>query len=72
MFAVSISASIQHGSWLKEYMDNANLILIGMATVSSAPGDDSAVAVETEQGTVGNVVMIIISRNYHHQIPLCH
>ena len=35
-------------------MDNANLILIGMATFSSAPGDDSAVAVETEQGTVGN------------------
>ena len=25
-----------------------------MASVSSAPGDDSAVAVETEQGTVGN------------------
>ena len=43
-----------------------------MASVSSAPGDDSAVAVETEQGTVGNVVMIIISRNYHHQIPLSH
>ena len=50
-------------------MDNANLILIGMATVSSAPGDDSAVAVETEQGTVGNVVMIIIGKNYLHQKP---
>ena len=69
VFALSISTSIQHGSWLKEYMDNANLILIGMATVSSAPGDDSAVAVETEQGTVGNVVMIIIGKNYLHQKP---
>ena len=65
VFALSISASIQHGS----YMDNANFILIGMATVSSAPGDDSAVAVETEQGTVGNVVMIIIGKNYLHQKP---
>ena len=40
-----------------------------MASVSSAPGDDSAVAVETEQGTVGNVVMIIIGKNYLHQKP---
>ena len=68
VFALFISASIQHGS----YMDDANPILIGMATVSSAPGDDSAVAVETEQGKVGNVVMIIIGKNNHHQNPLCH
>ena len=40
-----------------------------MASISSAPGDDSAVAVETEQGTVGNVVMIIIGKNYLHQKP---
>jgi len=30
-----------------------------MASISSAPGDDSAVAVETEQGTVGGFAGVL-------------
>jgi len=54
-----VSVFVRVRPLIAEEVEAGDQPLQGMASVSSAPGDDSAVAVETEQGTVGGFAGVL-------------